>query len=167
VTTADVARLVARACGLRPLDVFLDRKPNGTLAGYGFVEMHTEPEAAHVVARGVPPLAGREIVVARRRPVDHGTAPRGSKPPARLPADLFIGNVPAGASDFDVEVHVAAIAPVVSVGVPRAPDGHGLGVAFIVLHDAADAARVVRALDGVPFQGRVLRVEVAQPERTA
>jgi hypothetical protein len=31
-----------------------------------------------------------------------------------------------------------------------------------VMHDAADAPRVVRALDGVPFQGRTLRVTFAR-----
>ena len=61
-----------------------------------------------------------------------------------------------------LEVCVAAVAPVARVGVQRAADGSGIGVAFVVMHDAADAPRVDRALDGVPFQGRTLRVTFAR-----
>jgi hypothetical protein len=77
VTTADIAKHIERACGVRPLDVFLERKPNGTLAGFGFVEMRTEEDAARVVAVGLPPLTGRALVVRRRPPgctVARGTA---------------------------------------------------------------------------------------------
>jgi len=161
-TAGDVVRHVERASGRRPLDVFLNRRANGTLAGFGFVEMRSEDDAARVVAAGLPPLAGRPLIVKRRRRRPHRDEPPAPTPTARLPAHVFIGNVPAAASDSDVELHVAAVAPVVTVGLPRARDGSGIGVAFVVLADAADAARVVAALDGQPFQGRALRVTFAR-----
>jgi hypothetical protein len=58
--------------------------------------------------------------------------------------------------------HVATVAPVARVGVPRGRDGLGIGVAFIVLHDAADAARVVAALDGTLLLDRPLRASLAR-----
>jgi hypothetical protein len=93
VITADVARHVA-ACGLQPVDVFLQRKPDGTIAGFGFVEMRTEEDAARVVATGLPALAERPLVVKRRRPPDHRGEPPAPTQPARLPAHVFLGNVP-------------------------------------------------------------------------
>ena len=73
--------------------------------------------------------------------------------------------MPAGASEFELERHVAAVAPVVEVGLPRGRDGRTIGVAFVVLADPADAARVVRELDGVVFQGPRARGHVRTPRR--
>jgi RNA recognition motif-containing protein len=166
-TTADVAGHVERACGSRPLDVFLLRRPDGRLAGVGYVELRTEADAARVIAAGLPELAGRPLVVDRRRPrADLGetsVAPTPApKQTARGPADVFLRGVPAAASDFDIELHVAAVAPVLRVGVPRSRDGTGIGIAFVVLANPADAQRVVHELDGVAFQGRALRVTFAR-----
>ena len=81
---------------------------------------------------------------------------------ARPPAHVLLGNIPRQASERDVELHVAAVAPVVTVGLPRGRDGRTIGVAFVVLADPGDAARVVRALDGSVFQGRPLRASLAR-----
>jgi len=70
-TTAEVARHVERACGLRPVDVFLPRREDGTLTGYGFVELPSVAEADQLVASGLPPLLGRSLSVKPRRPRDH------------------------------------------------------------------------------------------------
>ena len=75
--------------------------------------------------------------------------------------------MPRQASDSDVELHVAAVAPVARVGLPRAADGAGIGVAFVVLEEPADPARVVRALDGVLFMGRTLRCTFARGKASA
>ena len=88
MTTADVARHVERACGLRPLDVFLPRKPDGALAGYGFVEMRTVADAARLVATGLPPLLGRPLIVKPRGPRDGDrSGPRAPTQTARLPIE--------------------------------------------------------------------------------
>ena len=61
-----------------------------------------------------------------------------------------------------LEVCVAAVAPVARVGVQRAADGSGIGVAFVVMHDAADAPGVVAALDGMLLFDRPLRASLAR-----
>jgi RNA recognition motif-containing protein len=163
LSTAEVARHVERACGLRPVEVHLPRREDGTLAGYGFVELPSAADADRLVATGLPPLVGRSLIVKPRRPRDGDR--NGSSAPTqstRLPAQVFLGNVPAGASEFDLERHVAAVAPVVTVGLPRGRDGRAIGVAFVVLADPGAAGRVVRELDGVVFQGRALRVTFAR-----
>ena len=73
----------------------------------------------------------------------------------------------AHASESDVELLVAAVAPVARVGLPRAADGAGIGVAIVVLEEPADPARVVRALDGVLFMGRTLRCTFARGKASA
>jgi hypothetical protein len=59
-------------------------------------------------------------------------------------------------------VDVAAVARVVSVGLPRARDGRAIGVAFVVLERPEDAPRVVAALDGILLRDRPLRALLAR-----
>src|SRR5262249_24922087 len=44
----------------------------GTPAGYAFLTMRSEEDAARLVASGLPPLLGRTRVVARRQPRSGG-----------------------------------------------------------------------------------------------
>jgi len=162
VTAGQVAHHVAAACGMKPLDVFLSRREDGTLEGFALVAMPSPEHAARLVARGLPPLLGRPLVVARRRPRQPRRGPRESTPTPRFEAHLFVGNLSHLASDKDVELHVGAVAPVVQVGLPRKRDGSGIGVAFVALERPTDAPAVVSTLDGVVFQGRRLRVELAR-----
>jgi hypothetical protein len=125
VTTADVARHVAAACGLQPVDVFLQRKADGTIAGFGFVEMRTEEQAARLVAAGLPPFAGRALVVSRRRPREHRDEPRAPKQTERLAAHavLTVSWPMTRPSLFTAQATPAAAWP---VGINRDPVGRDL-----------------------------------------
>jgi RNA recognition motif-containing protein len=159
VTMGDLRRHVEAAARLTIADRDVVIAP-----GYALVTLPTESDAARLVASGLPALAGRPLVVKRRQP---RAQPRPPMPTERLPAHIVLGNVPAAASDFDVELHIAAVAPVARVGLPRDRDGQSIGVAFVVLQDAADAPRVVRELDGVSFIGRTLRCTLARGKASA
>ena len=67
-SVGDVVRHVVAACGRRPQDVFLQRGRSGASAGFAYVELASVEDAAAVVGAGLPPLAGRPLVVAWRRP---------------------------------------------------------------------------------------------------
>jgi AraC-like DNA-binding protein len=64
VTTGDLRRHIESAYRLTIAadDIVMAR-------GYAFVTLASGADAARVIATGLPPLAGREIVVARRRPL--------------------------------------------------------------------------------------------------
>src|SRR5262249_43887081 len=148
-------------------DVFLSRREDGTLEGFALVAMPSPEYAARLVATGLPPLLGRELRVAPRAARGQWNGRRGPKATPRLPAPPLVGDLPPQASQSEVELHIAAVAPVVRVGLPRNPDGSGKGVAFVALERADDAARVVAALDGSIFQGRRLRVSLARARGAA
>ncbi len=77
--------------------------------------------------------------------------------------DLFIGNLPYNASEHDLFLFIDVLFPVRTVGIPKAPDGSGRGVAFVTLAEGADVEAVVEKLHGVTFQGRRLRVARPRP----
>lgn len=157
VTTGELRRHIESGYGLTiaGTDIVIER-------GYALVTVPTEADAARVVAGGLRPLANRPLLVESRRARDTHRPPMWATQSGRLAAHVVLGNVPRQASDSDVELHVTTVAPVVTVGLPRARDGSGRGVAFVVLKHPDDAPRVVAALDGLPFQGRALRATLAR-----
>ena len=104
--------------------------------------------AERLHAAGLPPAPGDET----KRDTDAGRPP-----------DLFIGNLPYNASEHDLFLFIDVLFPLRTVGIPKAPDGRGRGVAFVTLAAGADLDAVVEKLHGVIFQGRRLRVSRARP----
>src|SRR5262249_35607302 len=133
--------------------------------GKGLIRRIPAPkgDVAKLIAVGLPPLLGRELRVARRQPRGQYDGLRAPKPTRRHTAHVFVGDVPRQASQSDLELLVSHLAPIVRVNVPRRGDGTAQGVAFVTLEDPEDTARVIRALDGVSFQGRRLRACPMRP----
>jgi len=156
VTAVEVRRHVEAAHQrLRVTNVFLARSADGTPTGHASVTVATDAERDRLLATGVPALAGRPLTV----------PPRAVRPriqPPRRHAHLFVRNLSRHMSEEDIQHHIATVAPVAAVRLPRNDFGRPTGWAFIDLEDAADVPRVVAALDGVALGGRPLHVQVCR-----
>ncbi len=76
---------------------------------------------------------------------------------------IYVGNLPFTATEEQVEQLFAAHGEVVSVALPTDREtGRPRGFGFVEMENDA-AAAAIRALDGVDFGGRNLRVNEAQP----
>jgi cold-inducible RNA-binding protein len=76
---------------------------------------------------------------------------------------LYVGNLPFTATSAEIEDLFAQHGEVISVALPTDREtGRPRGFGFVEMADA-DAQKAMRALDGVQFGGRDLRVNEAQP----
>lgn len=76
---------------------------------------------------------------------------------------IYVGNLPFGSSESDVETLFAAYGSVQSCALPTDRDtGRPRGFGFVEM-DQGDAAKAIQALNGQDFQGRTLTVNEARP----
>ncbi|MEX1022243.1 MAG: RNA-binding protein [Dehalococcoidia bacterium] len=76
---------------------------------------------------------------------------------------IYVGNLPFSATEEQVEQLFAAHGEVIGVALPTDRDtGRPRGFGFVEMESDA-AAAAIRALDGVDFGGRNLRVNPAEP----
>jgi RNA recognition motif-containing protein len=75
---------------------------------------------------------------------------------------LFVGNLPASATDSSISALFASHGKVESVDlIVDRETGHPRGFGFIVM-PAPDAARAIEKLHGQDFEGRTLKVKEAE-----
>lgn len=80
---------------------------------------------------------------------------------------LFIGGLSWGTTEQALHNHVAAIAPVVSVKIPKDRiSGKSRGFAFVEMESEDGAQRVRAELNEVELDGRALRINEAKDEET-
>jgi len=78
---------------------------------------------------------------------------------------LYIGNLPFHATEDLINKHFAGCGDIVSVNVMLDRDtGRSRGFAFVEMA-TEEGARKARELDGKEFEGRTLRVDVAEERR--
>ncbi len=83
--------------------------------------------------------------------------------------NLFVGNLPFGATEEALRERFAAFGEVQQVRIMTDRDtGRSRGFAFVEMAQDEDAAKAISALDGKDFDGRALAVNEARPkpERT-
>jgi len=80
-----------------------------------------------------------------------------------LAVRLFIGNLPYGATEADLQAHFATVAEPSHVAMPVDREtGRQRGFAFVEFADRALAEQVIQKFDAQPFQGRNLAVSEAR-----
>ena len=79
---------------------------------------------------------------------------------------LYVGNLVFHATESLIQEHFATCGEVVSVSVMLDREtGRSRGFAFVEMANAAGAQKAISDLDGRDFQGRSLRVSVAEERR--
>jgi RNA recognition motif-containing protein len=166
-TEGDLRRCLEQHAGVRLDGVTLVRNARGD-ARYAFVLVADAAARARLLARCLtdpPRFLGQTLTVgnAAADAARHPTPP----PPRRYSpgtAHVFVGGVPWRANADDVHRFLESLtdAAVEHVGIPRDGEGRSRGCAFVRLVDGTDAARVIAAVDGQPFQGRTLRAGPAR-----
>jgi RNA recognition motif-containing protein len=76
---------------------------------------------------------------------------------------LYVGNLAFHATEILINKHFSECGEVLSVAVMTDRDsGQSRGFAFVEMADAAGAQKALAELNGKDFQGRTLRVDVAE-----
>jgi len=76
---------------------------------------------------------------------------------------LYVGNLAFHATEILINKHFSECGEVLSVAVMTDRDsGQSRGFAFVEMADAAGAKKALAELNGKEFQGRALRVDVAE-----
>ena len=79
---------------------------------------------------------------------------------------LYVGNLAFNATEILINKHFSECGEVLSVAVMTDRDtGQSRGFAFVEMADAAGAKKALTELNGKEFQGRALRVDVAEDRR--
>ena len=76
---------------------------------------------------------------------------------------LFVGNLDFHATEDGLHQLFAASGPVDRVDIVKDSSGQPRGFAFVEMTNADDADKVIAALDGTQFGGRILTVSEARP----
>jgi RNA recognition motif-containing protein len=77
---------------------------------------------------------------------------------------LFVGNLPFGATEQELQDYFGAVGPVASVHVVRdTATGRARGFAFVEMASDNDARTAIAQLQGRDFGGRPLTVNEAKP----
>lgn len=77
---------------------------------------------------------------------------------------LYVGNLSYSATEDDLQALFARAGTVKSVTVVRDRDtGRSRGFAFVEMETPAEAQKAISMLNGTPFEGRSLAVNIARP----
>lgn len=77
---------------------------------------------------------------------------------------LYIGNVPFGAQDLDLQELFGEVGPVVSAKIIKDKmTGRSRGFAFVEMEIESDAQNAISKFNGYDFNGRALIVSEAKP----
>ncbi len=78
--------------------------------------------------------------------------------------NIYVGNVPYGATEEDLEALFGEHGPVATATIIRDRyDGRSKGFGFVEMENHADGERAIEALDGQDMMGRPLKVNPARP----
>ena len=78
--------------------------------------------------------------------------------------NIYVGNVPYGATEEDLEELFGEYGPVATATIIRDRyDGRSKGFGFVEMENQADGERAIEALDGQDMMGRPLKVNPARP----
>jgi RNA recognition motif-containing protein len=81
-----------------------------------------------------------------------------------MDAKLYVGNLPYGCAEEDLQRHFAAAGTVTSVAIVKdRSSGRSKGFGFVEMSSDAEANQAIALLDGKDFQGRMLKVSIARP----
>ena len=77
--------------------------------------------------------------------------------------NLYVGNLPWGATEEELENHFSQYGTVTSVRIiTEGPGGRSKGFGFVEMTDSNGGTSAIEALDGNDFGGRDLRVNEAK-----
>jgi cold-inducible RNA-binding protein len=80
---------------------------------------------------------------------------------------IFVGNLPYGATDADLESAFAQHGEVESATVVTDREtGRSRGFGFVEMPNAADGEKAIRAMNGADMKGRALTVNEARPRES-
>ena len=78
--------------------------------------------------------------------------------------NIYVGNVPYGATEEDLEGLFSEHGPVATATIIRDRyDGRSKGFGFVEMENQEDGERAIEALDGYEMMGRPLKVNPARP----
>jgi RNA recognition motif-containing protein len=81
-----------------------------------------------------------------------------------MEAKLYVGNLPYGAAEADLQAHFAQAGTVTSVAIVKdRSSGRSKGFGFVEMSSDAEAQQAISLLDGKDFQGRMLKISIARP----
>jgi RNA recognition motif-containing protein len=83
---------------------------------------------------------------------------------SNMTSNLYVGNLPFGVSEDDLEELFASHGAVASAKVITDREtGRARGFGFVEMEQVEDAQKAIQNLDGQEFKGRSLRVNLAKP----
>ena len=142
------------------VDVYIPQNPDtGVGRGFAFVTMKEEDAMAAIEATNGADFGGRTLVV-------NEPLPPGKKAPARKSntTKLYVGNLSFYTVVETLEDIFGEFGPVVDCYLPEdAATGGSRGFGFVTMA-REDALNAIKEIDGCEVDGRVIRVNEAQPK---
>lgn len=90
------------------------------------------------------------------------TKPQFTKTAPRPVTTVYIGNLKYGRDERDIKELFSEFGKVKEVSVVLDPETEtSKGIAFVKMYDAKEAATAIKALNGAQFDGRTLKVSIA------
>lgn len=135
--------------------------------GFAFVDMSTKEE----MEKAIEELEGRELggrQISTRLSLPKSKLPTKSKKREKVSSEnkMYVGNLPYGISEGDVEELFSEYGTVADVFLARDSNGQDRGFGFVTLGAEEEVTAAINALNGGFFQGRRLTVRPPNPEGT-
>lgn len=147
------------------LDVFIPTNPgSGTGRGFAFITM--KEEAISQAIEGVNGLVyeGRDLVVSEPLPKGEKKAPTQKRPRRQRNTKIYVGNLSFYTVAETLEELFSEFGEVLDCYLPEDPrSGGSRGFGFVTMA-SADAERAIAEINGCEVDGRVIRVNAAQPK---
>lgn len=133
-------------------------RETGEPRGFAFLAMSKEDAATAIEKMNGSDFNGRQVEVSE-------SLPRGSKAPNRRnEVKIYIGNLSFGTKEETIREMFEDYGPLIDVYVPVDNDtGLGRGFAFVTV-EPEQAEKAIGDFDGYELDGRILRVNEAQPK---
>lgn len=137
-------------------DCFIPSDYDGNSRGYGFIQMEEEDLTKAIEGMNGTELDGRTLNVNVSLPKGTKTAPNQTK--------LYVGNLSWGTEEEPLRELFEEYGKVIDCYIPTDREtGQHRGFAFVSM-DPEDALRAADETDGYELDGRILRVNEAQPK---
>lgn len=137
-------------------DCFIPSDFDGNSRGYGFIQMEEEDLSKAIEGMNGTELDGRTLSVNISLPKGTKTAPKQTK--------LYVGNLSWGTEEEALRELFEEYGKVIDCYIPTDREtGQHRGFAFVSM-DPEDALRAADETDGYELDGRILRVNEAQPK---
>jgi len=157
-TTAETLKAAFEEFG-EVQDCFIPTDYEGNSRGFGFIEMEEENVEKAIEGMNRRELDGRTLNV-------NISLPKGQKV-ARTQIKLYVGNLSWGTEEESLRELFEEYGKVIDIYLPTDREtGQHRGFAFVSM-DPEDALRAADETDGYELDGRILRVNEAQPKGAA